>query len=174
MICTPRMPGTSTPLASSRTLSTACPSRPRTRRHLAGPPLRQAAEVPGPNCHPASSAAWRKFGIHESLISGLYYTWPTRPRVAQTDERPQGMSGGEGKKTVRRSRRLVGESQPASSWSPRGLVLIINTVLVGVGGVFVATTSILVTAIAAISTLAITAVILTAPAGSGSRGDESR
>ena len=70
------------------------------------------------------------------------------------------MSGG--RNNPSRNRGLNGASggPPASSWSPRGLVLIIDATLVGVGGVFVATTSVLVTIIAAFSALVLAVVIL--------------
>jgi len=60
-----------------------------------------------------------------------------------------------------RGRRSPARPAPQrDGWSARGLVLVINGVLVGVGGVFVATTSVLVTAIAAVAALVIALVIV--------------
>jgi len=72
------------------------------------------------------------------------------------------MSGERGK-PVRRNRGLVEAERGQSGGTPsaRGLVLIIDAMLVGVGGVFLATTSVPVTVIAAISALVLTVVILT-------------
>jgi hypothetical protein len=53
------------------------------------------------------------------------------------------------------------EASPAVLRRRGGLVLIIDAMLVGVGGVFLATTSFPVTVIAAISALVLTVVILT-------------
>jgi hypothetical protein len=73
------------------------------------------------------------------------------------------MSGGRND-PVRRNRGLgdVLGGQPGGVGSLRGLVLIINAMLIGVGGVFVATASVLVTTIAALSALALVVVILMA------------
>ncbi len=57
------------------------------------------------------------------------------------------------------TRRRSGRSNPG--WSARGLLLIIEGTLAGIGGVFVATTSLLATAIAAFAALILALTIVT-------------
>jgi hypothetical protein len=60
--------------------------------------------------------------------------------------------------------KMTGGRRPrrAGAWSDRGLVLLVNAMLVGVGGVFVATGSVLVTGIAAAAAAGLAVVIVLA------------
>ncbi|WP_436531678.1 hypothetical protein [Actinoplanes sp. HUAS TT8] len=53
----------------------------------------------------------------------------------------------------------IGESRP-TRWSAGNLVMVINGILVGVGGVFLATASVLVTVVAAVAAVLLAALIV--------------
>ena len=55
------------------------------------------------------------------------------------------------------------ERHAAALRSPRGLVVVINGMLAGIGGVFMVTTSVLITAIAAVAALALALSMLWSP-----------
>jgi hypothetical protein len=62
------------------------------------------------------------------------------------------------------AKKTTGSRQPQRSggWTDRGLALLVNGMLVGVGGVFVATASVVATAIAAAAALGLAVVIVLA------------